>query len=306
MTDQERVGTFRCYRYMEFKGDKLTLIHRASEICEQYERQHVPMSLRQLYYQLVSKNLIENSKESYNKLGGAVSDGRIAGLISWTAIEDRGRNLQGLNHADSPQSALQATLAGCSIDKWVNQPMRVEVWVEKEALIDVIGVICNQLEVDFFACKGYNSQSEQWRAGMRLAGYVRKGQRPIIFHLGDHDPSGLDMTRDNRDRLSMFAGVPVQVTRLALNMNQIDTYSPPPNYAKVSDSRYADYRNKYGEESWELDALEPRIIQGLISEAVLRVRDQKLWDEMVAQQTEDKLYLEDLVGDQSGGDLEDT
>lgn len=295
MTDQERAGTFRCYRRMAFKDDKLLLIRRASDICEKYERQGIPMSLRQLYYQLVSKNLIENSKESYNRLGGAVSDGRIAGLISWTAIEDRGRNLQGLNHADSPEAAIKAMTAGYSIDKWANQPFRVEVWVEKEALIDVIGVICNRLEVDFFACKGYNSQSEQWRAGMRMAGYVRKGQRPIVFHLGDHDPSGLDMTRDNRDRLSMFVGVPVQVTRLALNMNQIEQYQPPPNYAKMSDSRYAEYRNYHGEESWELDALEPRVIQDLIQSAVLQVRDQKLWDEMTAQQTEDKLFLEALI-----------
>lgn len=297
---EERVGTFRCYRRMDFKDDKLVLIRQASDICASYEAQGIPMSLRQLYYQLVSKNLIENSKESYNRLGGAVSDGRIAGLISWTAIEDRGRNLQGLNHSDSPQQAIAAAANGYSIDKWANQPYRAEVWVEKEALVDVVGLICNKLEVDFFACKGYNSQSETWRAGMRFADYVRKGQRPVVFHLGDHDPSGIDMTRDNRDRLSMFAGVPIQVVRLALNMNQIDTYQPPPNYAKVSDSRYADYRNKYGEESWELDALEPRIIQDLISEAVLRVRDQRLWDEMTAQQTDDKMYLQSIVEEHGG------
>lgn len=299
MIDQGRVGTFRCYRNMKFTDDKLLLIRQASDICETYERQGIPMSLRQLYYQLVSKNLIDNSKSSYNALGSAVSDGRVAGLISWTAIEDRGRNLRGLNHADNPQSALKAVLDGYSIDKWANQPYRAEVWVEKEALIDVVGLICDKLEVDFFACKGYNSQSEQWRAGQRFAGYVRKGQRPVVFHLGDHDPSGIDMTRDNRDRIELFAGVPVQVVRLALNMNQIEQYSPPPNYAKASDSRYADYRNKYGEECWELDALEPRVIQDLISEAVMRLRDQKLWDEMTAQQTEDKMYLEALVGDRT-------
>lgn len=295
MTDIERVGTFRCYRRMEFKDDKLLMIRQAADICERYERQGIPMSLRQLYYQFVSNNLFENSESSYNKLKAAVSDGRIAGLISWTAIEDRGRNLMGLTHMTSPNDALQRALDTYSIDKWATQPFRCEVWVEKQALEDVVGLICNKLEVDFFSCKGYNSQSEQWRAGQRFADYVRKGQKPIVFHLGDHDPSGLDMTRDNRERIELFAGVPVQVVRLALNMNQIEQYDPPPNYAKMSDSRYAGYRNKYGEESWELDALEPSVIQALISDAVLKVRDQKAWDEATAQQVEDKMFLEALV-----------
>lgn len=293
----ERVGTFRCYKQIKFTDDRLLLIRQSSDICVHYESQGIPLSLRQLYYVLVSKNLIENSKSSYDKLGSAVSDGRIAGLISWTAIEDRGRNLQGLNHYDSPEHAIKSLLAGYSIDKWVNQRYRPEVWVEKEALVDVVGAICNKLEVDFFACKGYNSQSEQWRAGQRFAQYVRKGQTPIVFHLGDHDPSGIDMTRDNRERIELFAGTPVQVVRLALNMDQIMTYDPPPNYAKVSDSRAPAYVREFGEECWELDALEPRVIQDLISDAVLKVRDQKLWDEMTAQQTEDKLMLEALVED---------
>lgn len=291
----ERVGTFLCYRRMSFKDDKLLMIRQASDICEHYERQGVPLSLRQLYYQFVSKNLFENSERSYNALKSAVSDGRIAGLISWTAIEDRGRNLQGLPCSDSPQAAIKSTLAGYRIDKWANQPWRPEVWVEKEALVDVIGAICNKLEVDFFACKGYNSQSEQWAAGQRFASYVQKGQRPIVFHLGDHDPSGIDMTRDNRERLELFAGTPVQVVRLALNMNQVEQYRPPPNYAKISDSRYGDYVRNYGGESWELDALEPRVIQDLISSAVLQIRDQHLWDEMTAQETEDKMLIEAMI-----------
>lgn len=291
----DRIGTFRCYKRMQFKDDRLLLIRQASDICAIYEAQHIPMSLRQLYYQMVSKNLIANSQSSYNALGSAVSDGRIAGLISWTAIEDRGRNLRGLEHFENPVHAITDLQGRYSIDKWVNQRYRPEVWVEKEALIDVVGVICNKLEVDFFACKGYNSQSEQWRAGRRFADYIRKGQRPIVFHLGDHDPSGIDMTRDNRERIELFAGTPVQVARLALNMNQIEHYQPPPNYAKVSDSRSPDYVAKFGDECWELDALEPRVIQDLISEAVLRVREQDKWDEMTAQQTEDKLYLDNLI-----------
>ena len=139
------------------------------------------------------------------------------------------------------------------------------------------------------------SQSEQWRAGRRLARYVAKGQRPIVFHLGDHDPSGIDMTRDNGERLSMFAGVPMQVVRLALNRDQVDRYHAPPNPAKVTDSRYAAYQREHGEESWELDALDPEVIQELISSAVGRLREPAAWDAALLQEAEDSRALEELA-----------
>lgn len=298
------MATFIKYRDIKFTDDRLTLIRQAADISDRYESSGMPMTLRQLYYQMVAANLIANNKQSYDRLGGAVSDGRIAGLISWTALEDRTRNLMGHRTYDSPAQAVAAVRRSYKIDKWVNQRWRPEVWVEKEALIGVIGHICSQLEIDFFACKGYTSQSEQWRAGRRLARYVQAGQRPIVFHLGDHDPSGIDMTRDNQERLSMFAGTPIQVVRLALNMPQIEELRPPPNYAKPTDSRYDDYRRQYGEECWELDALPPERIHQMIEVAILQLRDQKAWDEMVEQETDDLRILDDVIEQLPGVDSE--
>jgi hypothetical protein len=278
---------FHCYRDKRFNADTLDMIVEANKIIGEYEEQGFAITLRQLYYQFVSRDLLPNVVQSYNRLGAAVNDGRLAGLISWTAIEDRGRNLKGLSSYSSPRDAMERMIAGYRLDRWRDQPFRPEVWVEKEALEGIIGSICNELHVDFFACRGYNSQSEQWRAGMRFANYIRKGQKPIVFHLGDHDPSGIDMTRDNEDRLSMFAGVPIQVVRLALNMDQVERYAPPPNPAKVTDSRFADYEARFGSESWELDALSPTVIRDLISDAVMRVRDEALWDAATMRETED-------------------
>jgi hypothetical protein len=103
------------------------------------------------------------------------------------------------------------------------------------------------------------------------------------------------MTRDNRDRLSMFAGVPVTVVRLALNMPQIEQHRPPPNPAKLSDSRAQDYVSKYGYESWELDALEPTLIHDLIEDAILKIRDEAKWDAMLKLEAEDKMHLEEMM-----------
>jgi hypothetical protein len=307
MTQDEDRGHYVAYVRKDFRADALATIAAANEIIREYEAKGFALTLRQLYYQFVARGKMENVIANYNRLGALISDGRLAGLVSWTAIEDRGRNLMGHQTFASPEAAVRwLRETRYRTDLWADQPFRPEVWVEKQALEGVVGAICSDLRVDFFATRGYNSQSEQWRAGRRFAGYVAKGQRPIVFQLGDHDPSGIDMTRDNRDRLALFCGVPVQVVRLALNMPQVEALRPPPNPAKTTDSRYADYAARYGDESWELDALDPVFIRQLIEEAVLRVRDPARWDAALKVEADDKDYLEATFEDHGeGGDDDD-
>jgi hypothetical protein len=290
---------------VRFTAERLERIRRAAAIIEDYERRGFAMSLRQLYYQLVSRGVIPNADREYDRLGSDVTDGRYAGLISWTSIEDRGRNLMGHAYSAGPAAALAAARDSYRTDKWARQPCRVEVWVEKAALEGVVGAICGRLEVDFFSCRGYNSASEQWRAGRRFAGYITKGQRPVVLHLGDHDPSGIDMTRDNSERLSLFAGTPVQVIRIALNMGQVERYRPPPNPAKITDSRFAEYQRSFGDESWEVDALAPEVLQDLIEAAVRGMRVEPLWEEALAQENEDRARMTELVEESFGGGEDD-
>ncbi len=294
--------TLLAYERKKLSDDRLRTIGIANEIIEEYEKAGLSLTLRQLYYQFVARGLIENSDRSYDRLGSAINDGRMGGLISWTAIEDRTRNLMGINTFRSPAELLRSARSRYAKDLWRDQEWRPEVWVEKDALVGVIGGICQELRVDYFACRGYNSQSEQWRAGQRLARYVQKGQRPIIFHLGDHDPSGIDMTRDNTERLGLFAGTPVMVVRLALNMDQVRHYNPPPNPAKLSDSRARDYVSKFGDESWELDALDPRVIQRLIRENVERIRNESIWQEALADEAADLDEIDIMIERMTGGD----
>jgi len=131
---------------------------------------------------------------------------------------------------------------------------------------------------------------------MRLLRYRQGGQEPIILHFGDHDPSGLDMTRDIGDRLELFMEHhgynPPEIRRLALNMDQVNFYNPPPNPAKMTDSRYAGYTQKYGDESWELDALSPEVIIDLIRDEINKIRDQELWDGKVAQEEVERKLLQ--------------
>lgn len=305
----EDKGHYRKYQDIRFGEERLAFIMKANEIIEEYAKQGLDMTLRQLYYQMVARGFIANSDREYNKLQSAINDGRMAGIVSWTAIEDRTRSLMGLNTQDSPEQAINGLAQNYRRDLWIGQEWRPEVWVEKEAQIGNVAGICNELRIDFFACRGYNSQSNQWRAGQRFADYIRRGQRPIVFHLGDHDPSGVHMTEDNRDRLSLFAGVPIIVQRLGLNMDQVLRIKPPPNPAKLAtDSRgegYVEYMDSlgYGPSgdndlsaiSWELDALSPLIIRNLINDAVRRIRNEEEWERQLTRENEDIQRLKDFA-----------
>lgn len=289
-----------CYQEKRFNAGSKAVIATANEIITEYSAQGFVLTLRQLYYQFVSRGLLPNKQTEYDRLGAIINDARLAGLIDWNAIEDRTRRLRELPHFDSPQDLIDTALNWFLHDKWNDQSHRVEVWIEKDALLGVIEGVCNELDVPFYACRGYNSQSMQWRAAMRFTKYAKLGITPVVLHLGDHDPSGIDMTRDNDDRLNMFLQHHVKgeviLKRLALNMDQVEQYNPPPNPAKLSDSRSKGYIETHGDESWELDALDPPVIAQLIRDNVAAFRDEDLWAESTEREERERELITELKG----------
>lgn len=293
-----------------FASGSLMIIETANEIIVDFLQQGYDLTLRQLYYQFIAQDLFpeswrdklpphsKNIEKNYDKLGSIINDARLAGLVDWSAIADRTRATKQNSHWENPGQIIDACVDQFQVDKWGGQSVRPEVWIEKDALIGVISDICRKLDVTYFSCRGYNSQSNMWRAGQRMLDYIEdEEQEPMVLHLGDHDPSGIDMTRDIRDRLNLFVGSSgcVQVDRLALNMDQVDQYNPPPSPAKVSDSRAKDYIQQYGHDSWELDALDPNTISNLISDRVMKLRDETLWQEKVALEEQHKEQLKEMA-----------
>ena len=284
------------FKSIKFGVKSLQLIQTANEIIEDYDAQGFQLTLRQLYYQFVSRAVIENTERSYKNLGSIINDGRLAGLIDWDAIEDRTRNLKGRQHWDSPAEIARTVVSAFYKDHWQNQSHRVEVWVEKEALAGVAASACQPLDVPFFCCKGYTSQSEMYAAAQRILRYDGDGQTAVIIHLGDHDPSGIDMSRDIQDRLAMFtSGVDIDFRRIALNIDQVRQYKPPPNPAKMTDSRFQDYRKKFGSESWELDALEPKILVELITHEINQFPNGAKWEVIESQMRVGRAMLQKMA-----------
>lgn len=167
-----------------------------------------------------------------------------------------------------------------------------------------------------------------WVAGQRVRGAVAEGRHVKIIHLGDHDPSGVDMSRDVSDRLHLFGDYhmvrdaakrypqrggesvadwvarlrgktdefgSIEVERIALNMDQIRQYNPPPNPAKITDSRAAGYIDEHGSQSWELDALDPDVLTALIEASIVEHLDRELFDEQVRRQETERLELKQVA-----------
>lgn len=277
-----------------FRETSLDLIEKINDIIYDYQTQGYELTLRQIYYQLVARAYVENTERSYKNIGALVNDARLAGRIDWDAIVDRTRHIRENSHWTSPASILRSALSSYRIDVRDNQPNYLEVWVEKDALISIVEDVASELDVPCFSCRGYVSQSEMYAAAQRLIKQNNLGKSCFILHLGDHDPSGIDMTRDISERLELF-GAFVEVKRIALNYDQIKHYKPPTNPAKLTDTRANNYIDEFGMHSWELDALEPKVIEELIRFHIDDLTDPDLLEESLDKQSEDRDTLQSMI-----------
>lgn len=283
--------TFRSQRVTPARAAQ---IDRANEILEDYAEQGYRLTLRQLYYQLVARDVIPNTVKEYAKLSQTCVIGRMNGLIDWNAIEDRLRHPQLTYYVDGVTDALKDTIGQYRLDRQKGQPYYMEIWTEKDAVSNILQRVSSPFHIRLMVNRGYSSCSAMYMAFNRLnAMGNEKGS--IIFYVGDHDPSGLDMVRDIEDRLEKFGVESFKIIPVALTMKQIEKYQPPPNPAKITDPRARWYMAEHGQESWELDALEPESLKGIVRNAVLEYLDIDLYDDMINQEKRDKERLQEMI-----------
>lgn len=302
-----------CYIPKSFGTARLQLLETCDEIIEDYQASGYTLTTRQLYYQLVAKDLIPNTVKSYNRIKSLISEARLAGLLDWDAIEDRGRVVHLPGGWDTPQAILRGAAYGFRINRWEFQPVRIIVMVEKQALEGVLDTVCSKWGVSFVANKGYASSTLLYQEGRKIKTALEAHKIVRVLYLGDHDPSGLDMDRDIYERLWMFSegqeGLfredtrrdELTVTRLALTQGQIQQYNPPPNPAKMTDARAAEYIKQHGNSSWELDALAPNLLEQMvgtaIDEIITRDGSRLQWDESIRMEANMRTQLESFCDD---------
>ena len=221
--------------------EKLKVINK---IIEEYLDQGYKLTLRQLYYQLVSRDIIPNEVKEYAKVSKLLVQGRMAGIVDWEAIEDRIRIPHIEYSVDDVNDAIEDTISQYKLDRMKNQNVYIEVWVEKDALSGVLKRVTRKYHVRLMVNRGYSSCTAIHDASERFKNQQYRKKCHILY-LGDHDPSGVDMIRDIKSRLLEF-GANVNVKSIALTQDQIKKFAPPPNPAKITDPRADKYIEEFG------------------------------------------------------------
>jgi hypothetical protein len=325
-------------------------------IINEYLNQGYKLTLRQLYYQLVSRDFIPNDVKEYNKLGDLLTKCRMGGMIDWEAIEDRVRVPKRPYFNYDVADALTDSHKYYRRDRTENQSSNIEVWIEKDALSGVLSRVTNKYGVYLLVNRGYSSASSMYDSYKRFKTKLLSGKKCSILYLGDHDPSGKDMIRDIESRLYEFIlndddfiqfflevcfvdGISTkgfteefneildkfgdddslfdvyngsdddpqfnfrkgilkeyfQIKPIALTWEQIQSYNPPPNPAKVDDPRAKEYIAKYGKSSWEVDALRPETLNAILVEAIESIIDIDAFDKCLIQEEKDKKEILSLI-----------
>jgi hypothetical protein len=264
------------------------LIELAAEILEV---EH-PMTVRQVYYQLVSRQVIENSGGSYQAMCNAIRDARLEGLIPWEYIEDRLRRPRRVSMWSDLQDFGETVRRSYRRDIWDTQPMLLEAWLEKDALSGIFEEELEPFGITLNVGRGYDGwssihgASERYGAGDGTGG----GKHVVILYFGDHDPSGDDMLRSLRDRLASLGSHP-DIERVAILHEDIERYDLPPNFANSSDTRARGFIAAYGNQAVELDALPVDVLRQRLIEAITSRMDM---DALAAVQRREQTEIEQL------------
>lgn len=320
--------SIKLYEGRVWVADKWTIVSSISSVVERYSNQGYKLSLRQLYYQLVSKDIIPNHDKVYKKLSGILDDCRYSGWVDWDAIEDRGRVPYSPFSVGNVEEALNLIADQYALDGQDGQPIHVEIWTEKDAISGILKRVTNKYHTRLCVNKGYTSSSAIHSAYERFSEIINEGRKVHILYFGDHDASGLDMVRDIRERLQFmlnngnskdelrdaaenwavtnaidyeenesgevaelmkeFFNEFFQITPIGLTMEQIKEYKPPPNPAKITDPRAAWYIKEFGKMSWEVDALSPESMIEIVVKQIENIIDMDIFEEIKQREKVEK------------------
>ena len=258
------------------------IVEEALEVFKQYD---TALTLRQLYYRLVSKRLFSNTINSYKRLSRIMVKAREKREVPVNCLEDRSRRILGrgdTGYASVEEfikkrfESLRDSWKGFTMTMWDEQPYHVLVSLEKDALSRVMSDVANRYSIRTFPTRGYPS----FTYVHRMASYIRnrlKDKPTVVLYFGDFDPSGVDIERDLTERLGKYRAGDFKVRRVALTHDQIMEYHLPPMPVKKSDARTPSFIAEYGSEAVELDALDPKVLQRMVADSIEEHIDKEAW-----------------------------
>lgn len=283
------------------------LLKEIIRIATEYQEINIKLTNRQMYYQLVAIDFIPNAIEVYKRVSKFITDARYGGYLDWKIFEDRGRQTNPPSEWKNISALIDTSLKAYRLPRWEGQDFYIEVLCEKQALESVLKPVTKKWHVQFGYNKGYTSAASMYDLYQRVLAGIFNDKEVVILYFGDHDPSGIDMIRDIEARITEFlingeldlesalVYDRFSVEALALTMNQVIELNPPPNPAKISDPRAKEYIKAHGNVSWELDAIDPMLLQKIAENGILKYLDQSKYDSFVKQEEEEAKALKEFA-----------
>ncbi len=265
-------------------------------------RMHWPLTLRQVYYQLVASLTISNARSSYQKLSRILSKARIDGLVPWEALEDRVRSslvpAAWTDESDFITSDVRQFLLGYRRDVLAHQDRALEVWIEKDALSRLCAQVAHEYCVPVMVARGFSSVSYLNECRNRVRANAASGRPTTILYFGDLDPSGWEMLPSMLKTLKIEMGLDrmLEGVRCALLPAQVEAYGLPRSVdaMKEKDTRTPEYRKKFGDLAVEIDALRPDVLQSLVRRSIEQHLDMAQLREDLGHEEAERMSLAGL------------
>ncbi len=245
-----------------------------------------PMTVRQVYYRLVSRQIIDNNRSQYQAVSNILVEARKSGAIPWGWIEDRLRKPRHISMWDDLADFAHTAVHSYRLNTWATQAGYVECWLEKDALSGVFEQVLADYGITLNVGRGYDGWDSIHAAAMRFG----TGKGITVLYYGDFDPSGEDMVRSLQERLAFFGCVP-EIVKCALTLDDVQRYNLPPDFAKKTDTRAAAFIEKWGDMAVELDALPPDVLQTSLKNEVEKRMDMDALASVKLQERRDKAEL---------------
>ncbi|SIS22208.1 hypothetical protein SAMN05445060_3923 [Williamsia sterculiae] len=249
-----------------------------------------PVTIRGVFYRTMSAGHVEKSELAYRKVQRRVLALRRSGRIPYRYISEGTRWTIRPSTWTSVEDALESTAIIYRRALWEDQPQRVEVWVEKDAITSVVAPVTRRWDVPLMVARGFPSETFLWNTAQDIN---EAGKPTVILNLGDHDPSGVGAWDQVRRKLQEFAPqVAFRFERLAVTEAQILGLGLPTRPTKQSDSRAKGFTG----ESVEVDAIPSATLRSLLDDAISSNVDQRSWSLLQEVETSERAVLRRMAG----------
>ena len=273
------------------KPETVMLIAEVNKILVD-EADYLPLTLRQIFYRLVVKELIDKTETSYKRMCETVGQARRGKMIGMDDIRDDGfrkNDAEGWKSKEAMINTFRHHAKTFTLDRQAGQAQRIIVWCEAGGMIPQLQRVANDYSIPVYSSGGFDSITTQHAMGKLFSEDVTNA---LVLHIGDHDPSGVHMFSALEQNVVAFAeyygGFP-EFIRLAVTPDQVIQYDLPTQPPKLTDNRRFE-----GNETTQAEALAPASMANILRYAIESRMDMAVYDNIQAQEVGCRAELEFL------------